>query len=232
MRHGHSISVVIPALDEAAAIGSVLAGIPAWVDRVIVADNGSTDHTGTIAEQHGATTVRENRRGYGWACRAGIHACPEADILVFLDADGSEQPAAMQGLVDAICLDGAHLALGNRPGGNPAPGALTATQRWGNRLATTLIAWRWRFRYADLAPLRAIRRDALERLQLTEMTYGWTVEMQIRALQEKLKVVELPTPYQPRRGRSKVSGTWRGVIGAGIGILRVVAREAIRPRRR
>jgi len=219
MRHHHTIAVVIPALNEAGSIGRVLDDIPEWVDDVVIADNGSTDGTAKVAERHGARVVREDRRGYGSACLAGIAALDRPDIVVFLDADYSDYPDEMALLVDPITEGEAELVIGSRTLGEHEPGALTLQARFGNALSCLLIRHFWGVRYSDLGPFRAIRYAALERLNMGDPDYGWTVEMQIKAAQQGLRVAEAPVRYRRRIGKSKISGTVRGCVGAGSKIL-------------
>lgn len=226
MRSSFHITVIIPALDEERAIGGVLASIPQWVDEVIVVDNGSTDRTATIAGETGATVVAEPRRGYGAACLRGIAASRAGTLVVFMDADASDDPDDMATLVDPIIDGHAQLVIGSRTRGNAEHGALTPQARFGNWLACALMRLRWRSRFTDLGPFRAIRRDDLDRLGMTDRTYGWTVEMQIRALKTGFSCVEVPVSYRRRVGRSKISGTVRGVLGAGTKILGMIARHA------
>lgn len=199
---------------------------PEW--NVIVADNGSRDRTRRVARAGGATVITEFRRGYGAACLAGIASLqdrPDDDIVVFLDADGSDDPAVLPALIDAV-RRGADLALGSRTLARAEAGSLTLTQRVGNALACTLIRAFWRTRYSDLAPCRAVRLGALRALRMTDRDYGWTVQMQVRAARSGLRTEEIPSPYRCRRhGRSKVSGSLSGSVRAGITILRVIADE-------
>lgn len=232
MYEGHRVGVVIPALNEAEALPTVLAEIPAFVDVVVVADNGSSDGTGAIAEGLGARVVRVPVRGYGRACLAAIAALGSSvDIVVFLDGDASDRPAEVSRLVSPIAAGAADLVLGSRTRGRREAGALTPQQIIGNALACRLIHWIWGRQYTDLGPFRAIRRAALVRLGLSDLDYGWTVEMQVRAARHGLAVVEIPVTYRRRIGRSKVSGTIRGVVGASLKILYVVAREAVQSSR-
>lgn len=228
MRDGQRIGVVIPARDEEAAIGKVLAAIPSWVDAIVVADNGSRDRTGEIARAAGAIVVAEPRPGYGAACLAGLAALPAADIVVFLDGDYSDYPEDMGQLVDPIVAGRADLVIGSRVLGRAEPGALTPQQRLGNALATWLIRLIWRARYTDLGPFRAIRRDALDRLAMGDRDFGWTVEMQIKAAEAGLAHVEVPVRYRARIGASKISGTILGTVRAGTKILSIIARHAWR----
>ena len=227
MREGRSIAVIIPALDEERAIGRVLADIPAWVDRVIVSDNGSRDRTAEIARAAGATVVLEPEPGYGAACLAGLTQIGDADIVVFLDGDYSDHPEEMASLVDPIIGDAAELVIGSRVLGAREAGALTPQQRFGNWLATRLIRLFWGVRYTDLGPFRAIRAPALASLGMSDRTYGWTVEMQIKAAIGGLRSVEAPVRYRRRIGVSKISGTIKGTLKAGWKILTMIARLAI-----
>lgn len=228
------MSVIIPALNEEKSIGAVLAAIPpAWpgglVDEVIVVNNGSADRTETIARQYGARVVSQPERGYGAACLAGIAALkPETGIVVFLDADFSDYPEEIGLLIRPIVEWGADLALGTRMLDGASRAALTPQQRWGNWLATTLIRWRFGFRYTDLGPFRAIRREALDKLGMRDRNYGWTVEMQIKALQAGLRIVEVPMRYRARIGRSKISGTLKGTLLAGAKILYTISKYSLR----
>lgn len=228
MRDGQRVGVVIPALDEAAAIGKVIGAIPAWVDTIVVADNGSRDGTGEVARAAGAVVVSEPTLGYGAACLAGLAALPTQDIVVFLDGDYSDYPEDMADLVDPIVAGNADLVIGSRVLGRADAGSLTLQQRFGNALATWLIGMIWRTRYTDLGPFRAIRSDALERLQMGDRDFGWTVEMQIKAAEAGLRHIEVPVRYRCRIGVSKISGTIKGTVQAGIKILTVIARHALR----
>lgn len=231
MRNGAAVTVIIPALDEEAALPGVLGRIPPWVDRAVVVDNGSRDGTAAAARACGAAVVAEPGRGYGRACQAGIAAVNgTADILVFLDADGSDYPEQMDRLVDPIAAGRADLVIGSRTRGTLGAGAMTLPQRAGNAIAPALIRWLWGERFTDLGPFRAIRAAALRQLGMDDQTYGWTVQMQIRAARFGLRCAEVPVDYTRRKaGRSKISGTARGVIGAGTKILFCVAREYVAP---
>jgi glycosyltransferase involved in cell wall biosynthesis len=232
MRHGKSVHVVIPALDEEAAIGRVLADIPEWIDRIIVADNGSRDRTADIARGHGAQVIHEPERGYGAACLAGLTLCADADIVVFLDADYSDRPAEMASLVDPVARGTADLVVGSRVLGDARPGALLFHQRFGNWLACALMNLVWGNCHTDLGPFRAISSAALTRLDMRDRAYGWTVEMQIKAAKQHLPTLEVPVSYHPRIGVSKISGTLKGTWGAATTILAVIARSAFSRRGR
>ncbi len=231
MREGARIGVVIPALNEADAIGKVVAGIPGWVDQVVVADNGSSDGTGDVAAAAGATVVREPARGYGAACLAGIAALAPCDVVVFLDGDHSDYPEEMDRLVDPIVAGQCDFVVGSRAAATREPGALTPQQVFGNWLAVTLIRWIWGTRFTDLGPFRAIRRDSLAALAMADRDYGWTVEMQVKAIEHGLAIRDVPVSYRRRIGVSKVSGTLKGTIMAGTKILWIIGRHALRSRR-
>jgi glycosyltransferase involved in cell wall biosynthesis len=227
------VDVVIPALDEALALPDVLAGVraargPEWTLRdIVVADNGSTDGTGDIARRLGARVVLEPRRGYGAACLAGLALLRTAppDLVVFIDADGSDHTEELGELLHPLLAGDADLSIGSRVLGAHAPGAFTPVQRFGNRLAAFLLRVLYGARCTDLGPFRAIHWSALEGLRMRDRDYGWTVEMQARALRAGLRVTEVPVRYRRRAaGRSKVAGTLRGVFGAGWKILFTIAR--------
>ena len=226
------VAVVIPALDEERALPAVLAALPrageGWSLReIVVADNGSADRTAQVARAGGAHVVIEPRRGYGAACLAALeHLRPRPPgVVAFLDADGSDDPAELAALIEPIRDRRADLVIGSRVLGRREPGALTPVQAFGNALATRLLAWLYAGRFTDLGPFRAVRWDALERLGMRDRDYGWTVEMQARALRAGLTCAEVPVSYRRRRlGRSKVAGTLRGVLGAGWKILFTLVR--------
>ena len=222
MRNGCTVAVIIPALNEELSIGRVLSAIPDWVDDIIVVDNGSTDATPGVAREHGARVFFEPRRGYGSACLLGISRLSDPDVVVFLDGDYSDYPEEMDTLVDPIVDGKADMVIGSRVLGQRESGALTPQAIFGNWLSCTLMRWFWKVRYTDLGPFRAIRFSALERLAMHDPDYGWTVEMQIKAAKEGLQVKEVPVSYRRRIGESKVSGTIRGVVGAGTKILATI----------
>ncbi len=220
-------ALIIPALNEAEIIGATLRAIPPDLfARIIVADNGSTDKTAEIARREGALTVTEPERGYGAACLRALTAVPEGiTAVVFMQADGSENPAEAARLLASIYDGRADLVIGSRTIGGAEAGALTLAQRFGNLLATTLIRWIYGHAFTDLGPFRAIRTDALRRLRMADRGYGWTVEMQIRALQEGLRVVEVPVNYRRRGGGvNKISGNLVSSLRAGATIIWTVLR--------
>lgn len=231
MRQDLRIAVVIPAYNEAPSIGKVLDSVPHWVDMVIVADNGSADATRQIARDRGAKVIEEPRRGYGSACLAGIDAVEAADIVVFLDGDYSDYPEQMNRLVDPIATNRADLVVGSRILGKAEAGALTPQAIFGNWLATRLLALFWQTYYTDLGPFRAIRFATLQSLEMADKDYGWTVEMQIKAALRGVRAMEVSVDYRRRIGKSKISGTIRGVFGAGYKILSTIAKAILFARR-
>ncbi len=209
------VAVVIPALDEERALPLTLAELPE-VGLVLVVDNGSVDRTAEVARGCGATVLSEPRRGYGQACQAGIaHAAAwGAEVLVILDADHSDHPEELPLLVDPILRGEVDMVLGDRTR-LAEPGALLPQQRYGNRLATFLIARVTGHRYRDMGPFRAIRMSSLLAMQMEDPTFGWNVEMQIKAVRHGLRIREVPVRYRPRIGVSKISGTVKGTLKAG-----------------
>lgn len=225
---GPRISVIIPVRNEERSIGLVLDDLPrGLINEIVVVDNGSTDGTGEIARRKGARVVREEKPGYGRACLAGVAAANAPDILVFLDGDYSDHADQLPALLAPI-LDGrADMVLGARIPEGREPGAMTPQAVFGNWLATTLIRALWGRKYRDLGPFRAITIEAYRRLGMRDENYGWTVEMQIKALRRGLRVEEIPVKYRRRIGKSKISGTIRGTIGAGWKIVWTIARYAV-----
>ena len=214
------ISVIIPVFNEQDAIEKVIGDIPSHLPtEIIVVDNGSTDQTAKLAAAMGARIVRENRRGYGSACLAGIAATNNPDIVVFLDGDYSDHPNEMPDLIAPILENRADLVIGSRVLGNSEPGALMIQARFGNRLATSLIKILFGVSYTDLGPFRAIRYRALRDLNMRDKTFGWTVEMQVKAAKQALKIQEMPVSYRKRIGVSKITGTLKGTLKAGWKIL-------------
>ena len=219
------ISVIIPVFNEQDAIEKVIGNIPSHLPtEIIVVDNGSTDQTAKLAAAMGARIVRENRRGYGSACLAGIAATNDPDIVVFLDGDYSDHPNEMPDLIAPILENRADLVIGSRVLGNSEPGALMIQARFGNRLATSLIKILFGVSYTDLGPFRAIRYGALLDLNMRDKTFGWTVEMQVKAAKQALKIQEVPVSYRKRIGVSKITGTLKGTLKAGWKILFTIFR--------
>jgi len=213
------VDVVIPARDEEGSIARVVESLPrSHVSRVIVVDNGSRDRTAEVARRAGAEVVSEPRPGYGAACLAGLAflRTRPPEVVAFLDGDLSEDPAQVVDLLAPIAEGRADLVIGSRTLGEREPGSLTPVQEFGNRLATLLLRVLFGARYTDLGPFRAVRWEALERLRMRDRGYGWTVEMQARAARSGLRCAEVPVCHRVRRhGRSKVSGTLAGMLGAG-----------------
>jgi glycosyltransferase involved in cell wall biosynthesis len=231
------VSAIVPARNEAPCIAAVVQALRALRQadgtplllEVVVADNGSSDGTGTIATLAGARVVNVPQPGYGQACWAAVQAC-RGNVLLFVDGDGAADASDAPALLAAL-THGADLVIGARI--NPDPGAMTPPQRMGNALACTLMRWIWRMPAHDLGPYRAIRRHAFERLDMRDRSFGWTVEMQVRAHALQLTVQDVPVAWRARSGGvSKISGTWRGVLGAGTGILSMIARLWWRERQR
>ena len=225
------IALIIPALDEEQAIGPLLDGVDRTLIRdVIVGDNGSRDATAEIARRHGADVIAVRDRGYGAACAGALAAIAgDVEVVVFMDADGSDDPSEIPLLIAPIVAGRADLVIGSRALGTVEPGALTPQQRAGNWLATHLISLIHGHRYTDLGPFRAIRRPLLDRIAMRDRRYGWTVEMQVRALQLGARVLEVPVRYRRRAGRSKISGTLSGILQAGFWILFTIFRCIRRP---
>ncbi|MGC8559842.1 MAG: glycosyltransferase family 2 protein [Phycisphaerae bacterium] len=226
-----SVVVIIPALNEQDSVARVISEIPFWVRRVIVVDNGSTDATADRAREVGAHVVVEPRRGYGQACLTGCAAATDAEILVFLDADLSDYPADMGQLVEPIIDGRADMVIGSRVMGSRQRGALLPQQYIGGVLACTLIRLFWGHSYTDLGPFRAIRRAGYDALAMDDRNFGWTVQMQIRAVTSGLTILEVPVNYRRRIGKSKISGTLRGIFSAGVKIFYTIGHELISQRR-
>jgi glycosyltransferase involved in cell wall biosynthesis len=226
------VSVVIPTHNEAQAIPRVLADLPSnLVTEVIVVDSNSNDGTPDIAARMGARVIQEPRRGYGRACLIGLAATNSPDMVVFLDADYSDRPSELPSLIAPIIEGRADITLGSRLGKQSIPGALPWHQVFGNRLAAGLIRSLYGLRITDLGPFRAARADVLHQLALEETTYGWAVEMILKGALAGYRVVEVPVSYYPRIGKSKISGTLKGTVGAGWFILSLIVRYYFRRRR-
>jgi len=226
------VSVVIPTRNEAQAIARVLADLPSeLVTEVIVVDSNSTDGTPEIAQKMGARVIRETRRGYGRACLTGVANADNPDIVVFLDGDYSDRPSELPLLLTPILEGRADLTIGSRLSTTHNAGSLPSHAVFGNRLAAALITILYGVKLSDLGPFRAGRADSLRRLALEEATYGWAVEMIVKGARERLRIVEVPVSYYPRIGRSKISGTVKGSVGAAWFILtRIVRYYFWRPR--
>lgn len=236
------VAAIIPALNEEQSIGIVVDSVREYVDHMIVVDNGSSDRTAEIARLHGATVVYEPQRGYGAACLRGIEAVREipgprpgasidtrhSSFVLFLDADASDHPDDARAILDIMRTSDVGMCLGSRTTGLADAGSLTPQQRFGNWLSTRLISLTWGVHYTDLGPLRAVRWDVLERLDMQDCTWGWTVEMQIKIARHGISFLEIPVRYRRRIGQSKISGTVVGSIRAGIKILTTIARFALR----
>ncbi|MBA2468102.1 MAG: glycosyltransferase family 2 protein [Chloroflexia bacterium] len=227
-------TVVIPCLNEGDAIGGLVAevlavaadpNLPVRVDRVLVVDNGSTDHTAASAAAAGAGIVSEPRRGYGRACLSGVLAARDADIIVLMDGDRSDQPAELPRLLEPLLAGEADLVIGSRIMGDYEPGSLLPQQIFGNRVATFFLRLVFRVRMTDIGPFRVIRREQLLDLGMREMTYGWSIEMIARAAKSGLRVREVPVSYRKRAaGESKVSGNLRASVKAGYRIMFAIVR--------
>ena len=220
--------MLIPALDEETAIESVIHSLQqlGFTDLLVI-DNGSGDRTAELAASAGARVVREARRGYGAACLAGIAAldAAENDVVAFMDADGSDDARDLIAVIEPLLTGTADLVIGSRTRGERQPGALPAHARFGNLLATQLIRIKTGYRFSDLGPMRALRLRTLRQLQMRDMDFGWTVEMQLKAARAGLRIVEVPASYRRRIGRSKITGTVSGSVRAGIKILSTIARH-------
>ncbi|GJM02982.1 MAG: glycosyl hydrolase [Rhodomicrobium sp.] len=217
------ISVVIPALNEENAIGDVIRDLPMWIDQIIVSDNGSNDNTAAVAEQLGAQVVFELEPGYGSACLKGLSAVDQrVDVIAFIDGDYSDFPEDIHKIVDPIVAGEADFVLASRAKGLVQKGALTPAQKFGNWLATWLMRRIWAAPYSDLGPFRAIDAALLERLAMEDRNYGWTIEMQIKAVLAGARILEVPARYRQRIGVSKISGTISGSVKAGYKILHTI----------
>jgi len=221
------VDVIIPAFNEELSIKNVIIDIPKDVVReIVVVNNNSTDQTELIAKSNGAKVIAENHKGYGNACLKGIEYLKrkeaKPDIVVFLDADYSDYPEQMKDLIRPILQKEKDLVIGSRVMGNAAKKSMTLQQRFGNWLATRLILLIYGFRYTDLGPFRAIDFNKLLDLNMSDKNYGWTVEMQLKAVKRKLRVMEVPVDYRQRIGMSKISGTIKGTILAGYKIITTI----------
>ena len=218
-----NIKVIIPAFNEEASIGLVIADIPKMVSEVIVISNNSTDNTEEVAKKAGATVLTETEKGYGYACLKGMDYVSKQevkpDIIAFLDGDYSDYPEELTKIVQPIIEDNTDFVIGARVSELRESGSMTKPQIFGNWLATSLMKLFFGAKFTDLGPFRAIKYDKLLALNMEDKTYGWTVEMQLKVLRKKYSYVEIPVKYRNRIGVSKVSGTLKGAIFAGIKIL-------------
>ena len=222
--------VIIPALNEERSIGRVIGDIPQdLVTEIVVVNNGSTDSTARVASSSGATVIDEERRGYGQACLAGIDYIKNSsyipDIIVFLDADYSDYPQEIKELISPITEGGYDLVIGSRAIGERQKGALLPQALVGNYVATRLIKLFYRVDFTDLGPFRAIRYDKLLSLDMRDKTFGWTVEMQVKAAKNGLRCTEVPVSYRKRIGTSKITGTVAGSVMAGVKIIWMIFRQ-------
>jgi len=225
------IACIIPARDEEESIGLVIEGLQQLknsdnqplIDNIIVCDNGSTDETSAIAQSFGVNVIKQPQPGYGIACLTALNKTKDADIILFIDGDNAFRAEQAQLLINSVA-NGVDLAIGSRALGHIEKGALTQPQRFGNWLACHLIRFFWSRTVSDLGPFRAISQDALKKLDMRDENFGWTIEMQIKAIQLEMMVVEHPVDTYCRLGCSKISGTIKGTIGAGIGILGMIAK--------
>jgi len=221
------ILVIIPAFNEENSVGNVVRDIPAeFVDEVVVVNNNSNDQTAVEAARAGAIVLDEPVQGYGRACLRGITYAQsrqqKPDIVVFLDADYSDYPGEMTALVAPILSNKADMVIGSRALGNRERGSMTPQQVFGNWLAIKLLRWLYGVQYTDLGPFRAIRFDSLLALNMQDKTYGWTVEMQLKAAKQGLRITEIPVSYRKRIGFSKISGTLKGTVLAGYKIITTI----------
>ncbi|MFQ3598602.1 MAG: glycosyltransferase family 2 protein [Chloroherpetonaceae bacterium] len=224
------ILVIIPAFNEADSIEKVIRDIPEdAVREVVVVNNGSTDKTAEYAKIAGATVLHEPKRGYGAACLKGIEYAKtkQPDVVVFLDGDYSDFPSELTDLIEPILTQNADLVIGSRLSGNAEKGALLPQARFGNWLATRLIRLFWNYRFTDLGPFRAVKFEKLLSMQMQDQTFGWTVEMQVKAAKMKMNCAEVPVSYRKRIGVSKITGTISGTIKAGYKILFTIFKLAL-----
>jgi len=223
------VSVIIPTRNEAQSIERVLADLrPDLVTEVIVVDSNSNDGTPEIAARMGARVIHEPRRGYGRACLTGVAAADLPDVFVFLDGDYSDRPSELPMLLAPISEGRADITIGSRLGQQRVSGALPWHQAFGNRLAASLIRLLYGLKISDLGPFRGARADVLRKLALEEVTYGWAVEMILKGTLAGFRVVEVPVSYHPRIGKSKISGTVKGTVGAAWFILSLIVRYYFR----
>nr|WP_293304308.1 glycosyltransferase family 2 protein [Allomuricauda sp.] len=226
------IKVIIPAINEGDSIGKVVSELPKHVSEIVVVDNGSIDNTAENAQKAGATVITETRKGYGSACLKGIDYISKQskapDIIVFIDGDYSDYPEELDKVVAPILENDIDFVVGARKKALREPGSMTPQQVFGNGLATFLMQLFFKSRFTDLGPFRAIKYEKLKELGMQDTTYGWTVEMQLKILRKKMTYIEVPVRYKQRIGVSKVSGTVKGTIFAGIKILGWIFKYSIK----
>jgi len=230
----HFISVIIPAFNEEVSLPKVIGDLPrSMIQEIIVVDNASIDNTAEVARQLGCTVVSELKRGYGQACLAGIRALdPQTDVVVFIDGDHSDHGDQLEKIIKPIISQGYDFVIGSRALGAREPGAMTPQAHYGNKLACFLMKLFWEASYTDLGPFRAITFQALKQLNMRDQDFGWTIEMQIKAIENNLAITEVPVDYRRRIGKSKISGTLKGTILAGEKILRTIFRYKFFRKRR
>ena len=222
------IAVIIPALNEELSIEHVLKALPyhKYSLKVIVCDNGSTDNTAQIAKDNGAIVVYEPIKGYGQACLTALKHIPTtASIITFIDADYSDYPEELPLLIEPIISNQADIVIGSRTLKKESKKALLPQAIFGNYLSVLFIKFFWKTTYTDLGPFRAISKNLLEKIQMTDRSFGWTIEMQIKVAKHKAKILEVPVSYRPRIGKSKISGTIKGSFMAGVIILSTIFKE-------
>ncbi|HBG64427.1 MAG TPA: UDP-glucose--dolichyl-phosphate glucosyltransferase [Candidatus Omnitrophica bacterium] len=228
MLNNKRISVLIPAFNEEKSIAQVIKELPKdIVDEIVVVDNASTDATQEIALRNGAKVVEEPHRGYGAACLKGLESIDNAVIVVIIDGDHSDYPEQITRLLEPIASGNADFVIGSRVLGLREDGALTPQQYWGNKLAVFLIHRLFGYGFTDMGPFRAIRFESLKSLNMTDKDFGWNVEMQVKAVRQGLKIMEVPVDYRKRIGASKISGTVPGVIMAGLKIIFTIFKYAV-----
>lgn len=224
----HRVSVIIPAFNEESSIGLVLNALPQKkLHEIIVVDNGSTDATARVARDCGARVIKEKRKGYGSACLKGISELNAPDVVVFLDGDFSDYPEEITQLVEPIASGEKDFVLGSRMILAESRAALLPQARYGNWLAVFLMRLFFGVRYTDLGPFRAIRYESLKKIGMQDTNFGWTVEMQIKAVQHKLRILEIPVHYRERVGVSKITGTVSGTFKAGTKIIYTIFKYLI-----
>ena len=221
MISGKRIVVIIPAFNEEESLPKVINDIPGFVDEIIAVNNGSTDNTSEVAEKNGATVLTENEKGYGAACLKAIDYIKEKnyDVVVFLDGDYSDYPEEMNLVIEPIIKENYDLVIGSRMLGRREEGSMLPQAVFGNWLASFLIKLFWNYKFTDLGPFRAIRFSSLQKLNMVDRNFGWTVEMQIKTAKQKMKTTEVPVSYRKRIGQSKVTGTIKGSVKASVKIL-------------